>query len=280
MINQTPSPKSLRSERRPVSTSNFGFWAAVQTITSTAVIVATLLTLWSPTNIFSGDVFNAMIKAINSTPEAQVALPTSPVSRLRIGIVAGHYGFDSGAVCEDGVTEQSVNMKIATLVRQDVLKTNPELQVDLLGEYDSRLNGYDALALVSIHNDSCKYTNNEATGYKVAAAAGTSYPEKANRLAACLIDRYRKKTGLAFHENTITPDMTQYHAFTEINSDTPAVIIETGFLNLDYRILTEQTDLVASGVADGILCYIHNESISPSGINNMQTEQAVETPTP
>jgi N-acetylmuramoyl-L-alanine amidase len=53
--------------------------------------------------------------------------------------------------------------------------------------------------------------------------------------------------------------MTYYHAFSEINSNTIAAIIETGFLNLDYKLLTENPELVARGVADGILCYVRNE---------------------
>jgi hypothetical protein len=41
---------------------------------------------------------------------------------------------------------------------------------------------YQASTLVSIHNDSCEYVNDEATGFKVAAAMSSPFPEKANRL--------------------------------------------------------------------------------------------------
>jgi len=57
--------------------------------------------------------------------------------------------------------------------------------------------------------------------------------------------------------------MTSYHAFDEIDENTPAAIIETGFLNLDYQFLTKTPGLAAQGIAGGILCYIRNESISP-----------------
>jgi len=80
-------------------------------------------------------------------------------------------------------------------------------------------------------------------------------------LVACISDRYAKTTGLPFHYNSITPDMTSYHAFNEIDPQTTAAIIETGFLNLDRKILTEQPDLVAQGVTAGILCFLHNEDI-------------------
>jgi N-acetylmuramoyl-L-alanine amidase len=134
--------------------------------------------------------------------------------------------------------------------------------VDLLQEFDQRLSMYQGLALVSIHNDSCDYVNDEATGFKVAAAMANPYPEKANRLTACLVERYGQATQLPYHVNTITVDMTNYHTFREINAETPAAIIETGFLNLDRQILTEQPDLVARGVAEGILCFVRNETVT------------------
>jgi N-acetylmuramoyl-L-alanine amidase len=132
-----------------------------------------------------------------------------------------------------------------------------------LKEFDSRLEGYRSLLLVSIHADSCEYINDQATGFKVAAAMSTSYPERAERLVACLQNRYNTATGMTFHPGSVTLDMTSYHAFDEIDSDTTAAIIETGFMNLDRKILTKQPDLVASGIVQGILCYIRNEDVSP-----------------
>jgi N-acetylmuramoyl-L-alanine amidase len=132
----------------------------------------------------------------------------------------------------------------------------------LLQEFDPRLENYRAAALVSIHNDSCEFVNDQATGFKVAAAMSSTDTNLANRLAACLRDRYQRATNLPLH-NSVTNDMTLYHAFDEINPDTTSAIIETGFLNLDYKVLTERTEDVASGVANGILCFINNESAVP-----------------
>ena len=56
--------------------------------------------------------------------------------------------------------------------------------------------------------------------------------------------------------------MTYYHAFDEIHSTTTAVIIETGFLHLDRQILTENADLVAQGIVNGLLCFIRNENVT------------------
>jgi len=60
--------------------------------------------------------------------------------------------------------------------------------------------------------------------------------------------------------------MREYHAFREIDPSTVAAIIETGFLNLDREILTRETERVAAGVVDGILCFANNENIEPANI--------------
>ena len=199
-------------------------------------------------------------------------MPVVSQPQERMEIVAGHSGNDSGAVCVDGngnvtLTEADVNLEIAALVQQRL--TQAGYEVDLLREFDSRLNGYRALAIVSIHNDSCEYINDQATGFKVAAALNTSDVNRATRLTACLVDRYERTTDMTFHAGSITGDMREYHAFREIDPNTVAAIIETGFLNLDREMLTQHTEQVAEGVAQGILCFAKNENIEPTVIPNL-----------
>ena len=249
---QAPQQKSARK-------GGFSAWKAVTNILTVALFIATLFTLFRPNNLFSNDLMDRMFQVVQPQAEGG-ALPTTTASpRPRIGLVAGHWGNDSGAVCDDGLTEKDVNLQIATMVQ--ALLNQEGYEVDLLKEFDPRLTGYRAMALISIHNDSCNYINDQATGFKVAAAPSSSYPEKATRLTACLSQRYQTITGMSFHYNTVTKDMTEYHAFNEIHSETTAAIIETGFLNLDREILTKQTDVVAQGVASGILCFVRNEDI-------------------
>jgi N-acetylmuramoyl-L-alanine amidase len=131
----------------------------------------------------------------------------------------------------------------------------------LLKEFDPKLNNYQASALVSIHADSCDYINDQAAGFKVASALANPRPERAARLTACLRNRYAQATNLPLH-NSITIDMTSYHAFDEIHAETTAAIIEVGFLNLDRQVLTENTDAVAQGITDGIICFLNNEDIT------------------
>lgn len=262
----TIAPKNETTRLPEPSKPGFSVLGAVQTIISVAVVMASLLTLWTPGNLFSNRRVGELLISAQATRQAPqeeplTPQPTSPPAKVKIGIVAGHFGKegDPGAVCSDGLREVDVNLQIAGLVRQQLIALGYD--VDLLEEYDTRLAGYQAAALVSIHNDSCEYYE-DATGFKVAAAVETAYPEKADRLTNCLVARYQEKTNLKFHRNTITRDMSEYHTFIEINAATPAAIIETGFLNLDRDILTKQPDLIAEGVVAGILCYINNESVT------------------
>ena len=253
----TPSPAAHGGAKR--RSSGFSVWKSLQSVFSVALLVATLFTLWTPANLFSNDMLEKMFQSIQPAAPGEVYPTPTASPRPLIGLVAGHWGNDSGSVCQDGLTEESVNLKIATLVKE--ILTKEGYDVDLLKEFDPRLIEYHALALVSIHNNSCEYINDQATGFKVAAAVSSPHPEKAARLTACLSNRYAAITGLPFHYNTVTDDMTQYHAFNEIHSDTTAAIIEAGFLNLDREILTQQTDRVAQGIASGILCFVRNEDV-------------------
>ena len=258
--NPIPQPV-IRPARRPQTVNAFfsTLWVAV--------LIATLFTAWTPSSLFSSNLQEQLRLMLTPQPGANVA--ATPQPQLRIGIVAGHNGNDSGTVCldENGavtVTEAEVNLKIATMVKDALVAKG--FQVDLLNEFDTRLNGYRAVALVSIHNDSGEYVSDEATGFKVASSMDTRDINRAQRLTACLTDRYKTATGLTFHAGSITGDMREYHAFSEIDPNTITAIIETGFMNLDQEILTKKTDLVAKGVTDGILCFVNNESVLPTGL--------------
>lgn len=258
MESNEPNPNF--TQKRPQR----GMFYQLQIVIIVAFILATLFTAWTPASLLPGNLSErfAQVLAFQATETATFPTPTSRPRPL-IGLVVGHWDDntkDPGAVCADGLTEIEVNQAIATRVKQ--ILVNSGFDVDLLREFDDKLQGYRALALVSIHADSCDYINDEATGFKVAAALSNQYPERASRLTACIVDRYGKATGLTYHSSTVTNDMSSYHAFDEIDNNTNAVIIETGFLNLDRQILTKGQDQIAKGISDGILCYIRNEDLS------------------
>jgi N-acetylmuramoyl-L-alanine amidase len=199
----------------------------------------------------------APIAIASATPPQPTAeRPAGPY----VGIVAGHWGNDSGAVCWDsGATERDTNLRIAELVVKRLRARG--VWVDLLQEFDSRLNGFRGDVLVSIHADSCDPIDADppATGFKIARSQASQNPTATGKLVDCLRAEYQRATNMAFHENSITNDMTFYHSFRELDPDTPAAIIETGFLRLDYDMIVKQPELPAEGIANGILCFLKSQ---------------------
>jgi len=234
----------------------------LQTSFSVAILLATLFVAFSP-KMFSGNLNSLVSGLLSPEQDGGVAIPT-PRSGVRIGIVSGHWGNggDPGAVCPDGTNEHDVNLAIASLVRQKLEARGYE--IDLLQEFDPRLDNYHAAVLISIHADTCDVIDDQATGFKLAASTYSRGQNLANRLTACLEDRYASITSLHLHSGSVSINMTDYHAFSAINPTTTAAIIETGFLNLDHEILAHHPDLVADGVLSGILCFVNNESVKPT----------------
>jgi N-acetylmuramoyl-L-alanine amidase len=237
-----------------------------------AAVLATVFTAWTPASLSPGEIASQLAAALESESPS-VSLPAEqPVGSiedraLRVGIVIGHLGpnpttdaEDPGSICADGTTELQVNQEIGLRTARALEAAG--FDVDVLEEFDERLFEYRAVALVSIHADSCLPINELATGYKVASALDTVVPDRAQRLVDCIIDRYGSATGMTFHAGSITRDMTEYHTFREIHSQTPAAIIETGFLYLDRDYLLSHPEEAARGIADGVLCYVNNEPAS------------------
>ncbi|GJM41417.1 MAG: hypothetical protein DHS20C20_16990 [Ardenticatenaceae bacterium] len=169
---------------------------------------------------------------------------------IRIGIISGHKGSDSGSVCDDGLTEADVNLNIAEKVAGALLAQG--IHADILDEFDPRLSTYGGTAVISIHADSCTYFNDLAAGYKVAASSRTD----STQLQSCMELSYQQATQLSYHANTITLHMTDYHAFRTLPDGVPAIIIETGFMNLDRELLTTNADIPAAGILSGIQCFL------------------------
>jgi N-acetylmuramoyl-L-alanine amidase len=191
-----------------------------------------------------------IVKPVKPKPVTQRLVQSPPP--IRIGLIAGHRGSDSGTECADGLTEVEVNTAI---VEQLVTRLRQSgIDVDSLDEFDSRLEGYVASALISVHADSCDFINEQATGFKI---AGSPFIDS-SQLSICVEQAYGVATGLEYHPHSITPHMTDYHAFREISPMTQALIIEVGFLNQDRELLTTGSEMVVHGLYDGIQCYLDN----------------------
>ncbi|NDJ63043.1 MAG: hypothetical protein GYB67_18130 [Chloroflexi bacterium] len=222
-----------------------------------AGLTATIFTWWTPTAFIDNEVRQELsVAAATSAATFQpTGLPT-PNSLRRIGIVSGHRGpeNDPGAVCPDGLTEAEINLDVA----QRVVSTlrGRGYTVDLLDEFDARLQNYQAEALVSIHANTCQDYGEFVSGFLIAApGARTTVRSVDQLLVQCIAQRYHLVTGLQQREG-VTLDMTDYHSFREINPRTPAAILELGFMLGDREILTEAPDLLAQGITDGLLCFL------------------------
>jgi N-acetylmuramoyl-L-alanine amidase len=276
--------QAVAEQRRQVFI-RFGVVArSVGMMLGAAAIIATLLTWWTPNTFLPDESVDQLSLALATQASQEILVtfvptltpfgpgagglqPVGPDGTMHnIGIVSGHRGIhpasglpDTGAVCADGLTEQARSRK-RPIDRRSAARL--WLPVDLFDEFDPRLQGYRALAMIFIHADSCEYINDLATGFKVASFVSSQTPEEDARLVGCLINRYGDTTGLPFHPNTVTRDMTEYHTFAEIDPMTPGAIIEIGFLYLDRDLLAGHPDVVALGIGRGILCYLRGEPVS------------------
>lgn len=207
----------------------------------------------------------------------QLFIAETAIPPKQVAIISGHAGFDSGAVCTDAagnvtVTEAEINARIAQLVVDKLSSSATLINTTMLDEKDDRLTDLKADVMLSLHSDSCI----ELSGYKAAFDPETQIAETQQKLMACINNRYPNATNLSYHATTITHDMLGYHAFGRIDPQTPAAILEMGFMGGDQQLLTTQPDAVAQGIADSLLCFLNNElwptEVAPDDTSPSQEE--------
>ena len=201
-------------------------------------------------------------------PQASV----QPQSKGTIDIHAGHGNGDPGAPLCAGSEEilgigseaeitLAVANKVASLLH-DVRGYN----VVLLRGRDSGAQGFHAEAFVSLHCDHCAPG---AEGYKVSRYGGTAGTglngsgDASDRLVQALWDEYEKATGL---ERDTSPEhfpgrMRNYYMLGWIDPGTPGAIIEMGWLSGDWHALAYEQDVLALGVANGIMSFLGDTTI-------------------
>ena len=106
-------------------------------------------------------------------------------------------------------------------------------------------------------------TRSSLSGYLVAQAAARPEGGNDTRLVECVAEAYGELTGLE-RRFTLTYDMTDYHTFREIDLNTPAAILEMGFMLADRELLTNRQDIVSQAVTEGVLCYLEPERPQPT----------------
>jgi N-acetylmuramoyl-L-alanine amidase len=250
-----------RRRRRQRAGSTIGAAAGIiRTLIITVVaaaLTATIFTWFTPSEFIDADLRQSLSAAIatDSAVFAPTAQPTPNWAR-RIGIVSGHRGpqNDPGAVCPDGLTEAEINFNVATMVVAALQGRG--YTVDLLDEFDPRLDNYQATALLSIHANTCQDYGERVSGFLIStAAARAGAMGNDDVLVNCVAQHYAVASGLE-RRMGLTVDMTDYHTFREIHRATPAAIIELGFMLADRDIMVNRADVLANGITNGILCFL------------------------
>lgn len=252
-----------REQKRRVGIFGGFLRTALITIIS-AVLASTIFTWFTDPEFFTSNVVSGL-QVANATsvavidPLTPTVLAVTPNWARRIGIVSGHRGpeNDPGAVCDDGLTEREINFAVAQLVVLGLRENG--YSVDLLDEFDPRLNAYQAAALVSIHANDCQDYGEFVSGYLVARAAARPAGGLDDILAECIARDYGESVEIE-RRFSLTVDMTDYHTFREINSLTPAAILELGFMRGDRDLLVNRQELIAEGIIEGILCFLNGET--------------------
>lgn len=277
----TKSRKKERPPRPPRDKDQPAFphtWVFIKTGVLTllaALLVATIFSYWTPEEGFETENFRAQMRIAQITQQPLQALLTPiPTERVtpKVGIIAGHSGppqdpsftIDPGAVCDDNndgiaeLTELEINTDIARMVANKLLTLGYE--VELLEEFDPRLENYRADALLSIHTNDCRDYGLGATGYNVAGPFARGVPRgDTEAFVTCIINEYGEVTSLPRHFG-VTEDMSEYHTFDEVHYDTPIAIIEIGFMFADRVMVTQSREALADGIVMGILCFMEPET--------------------
>jgi N-acetylmuramoyl-L-alanine amidase len=256
-----------RSSRRRQRTSLLGgALRPIIIIPVAAALIATIFAWFTPPEMINSEVRDELSADLATSTFATFA-PTAEATanwQKRIGIVSGHRGgevYDPGAVCTDAngeamrPNENDINFSVAERVVNALRAMG--YTVDLLDEFDPRLQNYQAAALVSIHANTCReWPGGEiVSGFLIAAPeARASMRGNDELLVGCVANYYGALTQLQRRPG-VTRDMTDYHNFREIHPQTPAAIIELGFLREDWDLLTMQPDLMAQAITNGILCF-------------------------
>ncbi len=251
--------------RRPGTGGAFGgFIRTLFVVCISTGLVATLLTWFTSPEFLNP----AVVQGLQLNDELLLAgvagsysTPTpvaTPKWHYRIGIISGHHGRDSGAVCEDrygnaDLLESDVNFPIAQRVVANLKADN--FAVDLLDENDPRLDNYQATALVSIHANTCQDFGERVSGFIIAKAAARPDHGADAFLRECVAINFGALVPIE-RSFVLTEDMTNYHVFRNIHPLTPAVILEMGYMLADREVLTDEPDLLAHAITRGIHCFL------------------------
>ena len=286
-------PQIQRVRRRlvvrkpPAGSFASGFLGALFVVVVSTALIATLLMFFVNPEFLNPAVVQGL--QLDSQALAGAGYPTpvqTPVWLQRIGIISGHRGRDSGAVCQDAygnvlLREVDINFAVSERVVARLKARN--YAVDMLDEVDPRLENYRAAALVSIHANTCYDFGEYVSGYIVAISEARPRVGIDAFLRECIAINYGARVPLR-RSFTLTENMTNNHAWQKIHPLTPGMILEMGYMLADQAVLTEDYDLLADAITAGILCFMENSGGAVGQVNGAPSSEYIvpilATPTP
>lgn len=179
----------------------------------------------------------------------------------QLSSLAGNTGASGG-----GRREVDVNMDVANRVAK--LLRDAGVTVDVLPA--TVPTGYTADAFVALHADG--NSSNQARGFKISTRWRSTVAAQDALLVGLLTEQYRAATGLP-EDDGVTRNMRGYYAYApfhpnyRVSNFTPGAIVEMGFMSnaADRHVMFNETDKVASGIAQGILLYLKAAYPNPAG---------------
>ncbi len=200
-----------------------------------------------------------------------VAAPTAtPGTRaFRVAIQIGHYKNDelppelsrlegSTGTSGGGRTEVDLNYDVAQLVAR-LLRAKGVIVEVLPATVPT---GDSADAFVAIHADGAAASG--PRGFKISTRWSSEVAVQDGMLVDQMIDAYRRETGLP-EDSNVTRNMRGYYAYSprrptwRVSNFTPSAIVEMGYMTnaADRAVLFNKTGLVATGIVNGIMDFLH-----------------------
>ena len=154
------------------------------------------------------------------------------------------------------LTETEINFAVSERIFRLLLQQGYD--AELLEEFDPRLENYQGAALISIHANDCSDYGEFVSGYLISFAESRPQQGPDLQLQECVSQYYAEASQLP-RRFGFTRDVTDYHVFRQISPNTPAVILELGFMRGDQDFLITQSDTMAQAVVDGVICFLTGE---------------------
>lgn len=177
---------------------------------------------------------------------------------MKLIIQAGHINiqFNSDTALRSGTGapgEQKFTLRIANRL-SEILRSKGFFvkQTDANANDDVAITKVDWDLFLAIHFEA----NVHGTGGGFLTAPDPSVDAsnaESKRIAQALKDEYFKNTGIAEHEEWITPAMTLYYMWATLSAKTPCVIIECGVGQDPHdSIILADTERVCNAIARGV----------------------------